>query len=191
MGYRTAAPAGAIAPPLPPCHTPERIAQLLGVQLLGVLTADQLVGAYGWLVAVSNGAGGLTVLAAGGGPAVADDRTNALLTSTRMEALGLAAVLSFARAWSGRVECRLDSAWGLGQSGRQGCAGAHRAVAGRGGGRVEGEPRQRPCGAAQAALSSGRCMRWVTTRWTRVSETMDGARQAKAAKAQAAKAQAA
>ena len=109
MGYRTAAPAGAIAPPLPPCHTPERIAQLLGVQLLGVLTADQLVGAYGWLVAVSNGAGGLTVLAAGGGPAVADDRTNALLTSTRMEALGLAAVLSFARAWSGRVECRLDN----------------------------------------------------------------------------------
>ena len=58
----------------------------------GALTADQLVGAYGWLVAVSDGAGGLEVLAAGGGSAGADDCTNVLLTSTRMEALGLAAV---------------------------------------------------------------------------------------------------
>ena len=49
------------------------------------------------------------MLAAGGGSAVADDCTNVLLTSTRMEALGLAAVLSFARAWEGRVECRLDN----------------------------------------------------------------------------------
>ena len=75
----------------------------------GALSADGVVGAYGWLVAVADGQGGLEVLAAGGGSAVADDRTNILLSSTRMEALGLAGGLSYARAWTGRVEWRLDN----------------------------------------------------------------------------------
>ena len=40
---------------------------------------------------------------------MADDCTNVLLSSTRMEALGMAAVMSFAREWGGRVECMLDN----------------------------------------------------------------------------------
>jgi hypothetical protein len=75
----------------------------------GALTADGVVGAYGWLVAVSDGQGGLEVLAAGGGSAIADDCTNIPLSSTRLEALGLAAGLSFGRDWTGRVEWRLDN----------------------------------------------------------------------------------
>jgi hypothetical protein len=47
-------------------------------------------GGYSWVVAVENGAiqeGG--VLAGGSGAALAPDNTNVLLSSTRMEALGL------------------------------------------------------------------------------------------------------
>jgi hypothetical protein len=44
------------------------------------------------------------VLAGGGGAALAADNTNVLLSSTRMEALGLAAGMSYARNWVGKVD---------------------------------------------------------------------------------------
>jgi hypothetical protein len=59
---------------------------------------------------VENGAiqeGG--VLAGGGGAALASDNTNVLLSSTRMEALGLAAGMSYARNWVGKVDWYIDN----------------------------------------------------------------------------------
>jgi hypothetical protein len=49
------------------------------------------------------------VLAGGGGAALAPDNTNVLLSSTRMEALGLAAGMSYARNWVGKVDWYLDN----------------------------------------------------------------------------------
>ena len=51
----------------------------------------------------------LKVLVCGGGAAVADDCTNVLLSSTRMELLGLAAGMSYARRWAGEVQWRVDN----------------------------------------------------------------------------------
>jgi hypothetical protein len=66
-----------------------------------------------WIVTVvENGAipeGG--VLAGGGGAALAYDNTNVLLSSTRMEALGLAARMSYARNWVGKVDWCIDNMW--------------------------------------------------------------------------------
>jgi hypothetical protein len=45
----------------------------------------------------------------GGGAAAAEDKENTLLNTTRMEALGLAAGMSFARDWKGPVEWHLDN----------------------------------------------------------------------------------
>ena len=67
----------------------------------GALTADQLVGAYGWLVAVSDGAGGLEVLAAGGGSAVADDCTNVLAIKFERDIV----ISEAAHAASGKQPC--------------------------------------------------------------------------------------
>ena len=75
----------------------------------GSVSPDGNVGGYGWLVAVRNGRGILTVLACGGGSALAADNLSTIITSTRMEALGVAAGMSYARDWTGRVEWRLDN----------------------------------------------------------------------------------
>ena len=65
---------------------------------------------YNWLVAVKQTGGNkLEVLAGGGGGADANEKTNVLLSSTRMENLGLAAGMSYARDWMGRVEWRADN----------------------------------------------------------------------------------
>ena len=75
----------------------------------GALSEDGRVGAYSWLVAVKTGDTKLEVLAGGGGGADANEKTNVLLSSTRMENLGLAAGMSYARDWMGRVEWRADN----------------------------------------------------------------------------------
>ena len=75
----------------------------------GALSEDGRVGAYSWLVAVKKGDTKLEVLAGGGGGADANEKTNVLLSSTRMENLGLAAGMSYARDWMGRVEWRADN----------------------------------------------------------------------------------
>jgi hypothetical protein len=70
-----------------------------------------MVGTESWMVAVvENGTilkGG--VLAGGGGAALASDNTNVLLSSTRIEALGLAAGMSYARNWVGKVDWYIDN----------------------------------------------------------------------------------
>jgi hypothetical protein len=72
----------------------------------GSLSGDGNNGGCSWIVAVvENGAipeGG--VLAGRGGAALASDNTNVLLSSMRMEALGLAAGMSYARNWVGKVD---------------------------------------------------------------------------------------
>jgi ribonuclease HI len=77
----------------------------------GSLSGDGNNGGYSWIVAVvENGAiqeGG--VLAGGGGAALASDNTNVLLSSTRMEALGFAAGMSYARNWVGKVDWYIDN----------------------------------------------------------------------------------
>ena len=75
----------------------------------GAMSEDRRIGAYGWLVAVKSAEGALVILAGGGGGADANEKENVLLSSTRMEALGLAAGMSYARAWTGRVEWRVDN----------------------------------------------------------------------------------
>jgi hypothetical protein len=45
----------------------------------------------------------LIILAGGGDAALASSTTNILLNTTRMEALGLAAGMSYARNWKGSV----------------------------------------------------------------------------------------
>ena len=75
----------------------------------GAMSEDRRIGAYAWLVAVQSKEGELEILAGGGGGADANDKENVLLSSTRMEALGLAAGMSYARAWTGRVEWRVDN----------------------------------------------------------------------------------
>ena len=75
----------------------------------GSVSPDGNAGGYGWLVATRNSKGELTVLVCGGGAAVASGNLNTIITSTRMEALGVAAGLSFARGWPGNVEWRLDN----------------------------------------------------------------------------------
>ena len=47
--------------------------------------------------------------AGGGGAALAAYNTNVLLSSTRMEALGLAAGMSYARNWVGKVDWYIDN----------------------------------------------------------------------------------
>jgi hypothetical protein len=51
------------------------------------------------------------VLAGGGAAALASDNTNVLLSSTRMDALGLTAGMSYARNWVGKV------GWYIGNTG--------------------------------------------------------------------------
>jgi ribonuclease HI len=77
----------------------------------GSLSGDGNNGGYSWMVAVvengTNLKGG--VLAGVGDAALASDNTNVLLSSTRMEALGLAAGMSYARNWVGKVDWYIDS----------------------------------------------------------------------------------
>jgi hypothetical protein len=47
--------------------------------------------------------------AGGGGAALASSATNVLLNTTRMEALGLAAGMSYARNWKGSVKWYVDN----------------------------------------------------------------------------------
>jgi hypothetical protein len=49
------------------------------------------------------------VLAGGGGAGLASGNTNLLLSFTRMEALGLAAGMSYAREWIGKVGWYIDN----------------------------------------------------------------------------------
>jgi hypothetical protein len=49
------------------------------------------------------------VLAGGGGDALASDNTNVMLSSARMEALGLAAGMSYARNWVGKADWHIDN----------------------------------------------------------------------------------
>ena len=49
------------------------------------------------------------VLAGGGGAALAADNANVLLSSTRMEVLGLAAGMSYARNWVDKVDWYIDN----------------------------------------------------------------------------------
>ena len=51
----------------------------------------------------------MRILAGGGGAAIASHATNVLLNTTRMEALGLAAGMSYARNWTGRVKWYIDN----------------------------------------------------------------------------------
>jgi hypothetical protein len=67
--------------------------------------SDYTDGGYGWLVAVKEHASGkLKVLARGGGAAIASQATNVLLNTARMEALGPAAGMSYARNWARKVK---------------------------------------------------------------------------------------
>ena len=50
----------------------------------------------------------LIILAGGGAAALASSTTNVLLNTTRMEALGLAAGMSYARNWEGSVKWYVD-----------------------------------------------------------------------------------
>jgi hypothetical protein len=66
----------------------------------GSLSGDYTNGGYGWVVAVRPLEGeAMRILAGGGGAAIAAHTTNVLLNTTRMEALGLAAGMSYAREW--------------------------------------------------------------------------------------------
>ena len=51
----------------------------------------------------------MRILARGGGAAIASHATNILLNTTRMEALGLAAGMSYARKWKGKVRWYIDN----------------------------------------------------------------------------------
>jgi hypothetical protein len=51
----------------------------------------------------------LVILAGGGGAALASSKTNVLLNTTRREALGLAAGMSYARNWKGSVKWYVDN----------------------------------------------------------------------------------
>ena len=91
-----------------------RLATDPDIELLGFsdgsLSGDYTNGGYGWLVAVKEHVGGkLKVLAGGGGAAIASHATNVLLNTTRMEALGLAAGMSYARNWAGKVKWYIDN----------------------------------------------------------------------------------
>ena len=68
----------------------------------GPLSGDGNSGGYSWMAAVVGGgewdeSGRRRVLAGGSGAALASDNTNVLLSSTRMEALGLAAGMNVVR----------------------------------------------------------------------------------------------
>jgi len=76
----------------------------------GSLSGDRNYGGYSWLLAIKEaGTGAGRVIMSGGGAAAAEDKENTLLNTTRMEALGLAAGMSFARDWKGPVEWHLDN----------------------------------------------------------------------------------
>ena len=66
----------------------------------GSLSGDYTNGRYGWVVAVVPREGDkMRILAGGGRAAIASHATNVLLNTTRMEALGLAAGMSYTRGW--------------------------------------------------------------------------------------------
>jgi len=93
----------------------DRLANDNDVELLGFsdgsLSGDNTNGGYGWLVAIKSPdeANKLIILAGGGGAALASSTTNVLLNTTRMEALGLAAGMSYARNWKGSVKWYVDN----------------------------------------------------------------------------------
>jgi hypothetical protein len=72
----------------------------------GSLSGDGNNGGCSWMIALVTDGNIMQgdVLAGGGGAALAADNTNVLLSSTRMEALGLAAGMSYARNWVGKVD---------------------------------------------------------------------------------------
>jgi ribonuclease HI len=88
----------------------DRSADLVGFSD-GSLSGDGNNGGYSWVIAlvkdgtIQKG----DVLAGGGGAALASGNTNLLLSSTRMEALGLAAGMSYAREWIGKVGWYIDN----------------------------------------------------------------------------------
>jgi hypothetical protein len=92
----------------------DRLANDHEVELLGFsdgsLSGDNTNGGYVWLVAIKSPdeANKLIILAGGGGAALASNATNVLLNTTRMEALGLAAGMSYARNWKGSVKWYVD-----------------------------------------------------------------------------------
>jgi hypothetical protein len=91
-----------------------RLANYPDIELLGFsdcsLSGKYTNGGYGWLVAVKEHEGGkMKVLAGGGGAAIASHATNVLLNTTRMEALGLATGMSYARNWAGKVKWCIDN----------------------------------------------------------------------------------
>jgi hypothetical protein len=85
--------------------------ELLGF-LDGSLSGDYTNGGYGWLVVIKSSpdeANELIILAGGGSAAaLASSATNVLLNATRMEALGLAAGMSYARNWKGSAKWYVD-----------------------------------------------------------------------------------
>jgi hypothetical protein len=77
----------------------------------GSLSGDGNNRGHSWMIALVTDGNILQgdVLAGGGGAALAADNTNVLLSSTRMEALGLAAGMSYARNWVGKVDWYIDN----------------------------------------------------------------------------------
>ena len=74
------------------------------------MSGDYTNEGYGWVVAVKESEGSkMRILAGGGGAAIASHATNVLLNTTRMEALGLAAGMSYARNWTGKVKWYIDN----------------------------------------------------------------------------------
>jgi ribonuclease HI len=97
---------------------PERFALLAAdpdVNLVGFsdgsLSGESNNGGYNWMIALVKEGNILQggVLAVGGGAVLAADNTNVLLSSMRMEALGLAAGMSYARNWVGKVDWYIDN----------------------------------------------------------------------------------
>jgi hypothetical protein len=82
------------------------------VELLGFsdgpLSGDYTNGRYGWLVAIKSPEANELIIIAGGA-ALASSRTNVLLNTTRIKALGLAAGMSYARNWKGSVKWYVDN----------------------------------------------------------------------------------
>jgi hypothetical protein len=77
----------------------------------GPLSGGGNNGGYSWMIALVKDGNILQgdVLADGGGAALAADNANVLLSSTRLEALGLAAGMSYARNWVGKVDWFIDN----------------------------------------------------------------------------------
>jgi hypothetical protein len=97
----------------------DRLASDHTVELLGFsdgsLSGDYTNGGCGWLVAIKSPdeAKKLRILAGGGAALLASSTTNIFLNTTRMEALGLAAGMSYTRETGRAALSGMWIIWGL------------------------------------------------------------------------------